>query len=108
MRPIDPAEFRRFALLLAAGATSACGGGSSSAHPPRHTDPTVGGNGNPPVVEGAVTVNAGYCDYATGTYYDPTGEAWWNGGPDGTCYAPVAEGGYVDPSGEYYAPVYEG
>ena len=104
--PIDAAEFRRVALLMAAGASTACG--ASSTPPARHTDPTVGGNGNPaPVVEGAVTTSAGYCDYATGTYYDPTGEAWWNGGPDGTCYAPTAEG-YVDPAGEYYPPVSEG
>ena len=117
MPPIDPEKFRRLALLLAASGASACGGGSEATTTPRHTDPTVGGNGNPPVVEGYVaTPGTGYCDYATGTYYDPTGEAWWNGGPDGTCYAPTDEGyyggptgeGYVDPSGEYYPPVYEG
>jgi hypothetical protein len=70
----------------------------------------MGSNGNAPapVVEAyAAPAGTGWCDYASGTYYDPTGEAWWNGGPDGTCYAPTAEG-YVDPTGEYYPPVYEG
>lgn len=111
MPPIDPDQFRRLALLLATGtAATACGAASGSAGATaRHTDPTMGPNGNAPapVVEAYATPAAGYCDYATGTYYDPTGEAWWNGGPDGTCYAPTGEG-YVDPSGEYYAPVYEG
>ena len=106
MAPIDPDQFRRLALLLAASGASACGS-SAPATAPRHTDPTVGGTSNAPVVEGYVAPGAGYCDYATGTYYDPTGEAWWNGGPDGTCYAPTDEG-YVDPSGEHYPPVYEG
>lgn len=110
MPPIDADRFRRLALLLATGTATACGGGSSgAATTPRHTDPTMGPNGNAsaPVAEGPGVAAAGYCDYASGTYYDPTGEAWWNGGPDGTCYAPTAEG-YVDPTGEYYAPVYEG
>ena len=111
MPPIDADQFRRLALILAAGTASACGGsGSSAATTPRHTDPTMGTNGNAaaPVAEGyAASVTTGYCDYATGTYYDPTGEAWWNGGPAGTCYAPTAEGDAV-PAGEYYAPVYEG
>lgn len=113
MPPIDPAQFRRLALLLATGTASACGGGAAgdTATTPRHTDPTMGSNGNAPapVVEGYGPAPGarGYCDYATGTYYDPTGEAWWNGGPDGTCVSPTAEG-YYDPTGEYYGPVYEG